>query len=173
MGCIFNSGQSCVLVLMPNLNSNLELTLELMPLLLHLAGIYSFVSPIPFLPACRVSTTNFMYLFFIKIMIKPSIVLMIRQITIMWKFLLRISVAWFFRFSLNTSVIWTMYFWILKLVIARMKSEILTMHWGKLLNTNLAFCILFKIIFASNRLFSVLFNFRISFFNCWVIVAFA
>ena len=124
----------------------------------------SWVNPSLVLPQWIVCT----YLFFIKIMIKPSIVLMIRQITIMWKFLLRISVAWFFRFSLNTSVIW-----ILKLVIARMKSEILTMHWGKLPNTNLAFCILFKIIFASNRLFSVLFNFRISFFNCWVIVAFA
>ena len=113
-----------------------------------------------------------MYLFFIKIMIRPSIVLMIRQITIMWKFLFRNSVAWFLRFSLNTSLIWTMYFLILELVIARTKSEIFTIHWGKLPNTNLMFCILVKIFFASNRLFSVLFNFRLSVFNCWEIVEF-
>ena len=102
----------------------------------------SWVNPSLVLPQWIVCT----YLFFIKIMIKPSIVLMIRQITIMWKFSFRNSLAWFLRFSLNTSLIWTMYFWILELVIARTKSEILTIHWGKLPNTNLRFCILVKII---------------------------
>ena len=117
-------------------------------------------------PEFGIAKMNCKYLFFIKIMIRPSIVLMIRQITIMWKFLFRNSVAWFLRFSLNTSLIWTMYFLILELVIARTKSEILTIHWGKLPNTNLRFCILVKMILASNLLFSVLFNFRLNFFYC-------
>ena len=106
-------------------------------------------------------------------MIRPSIVLMIRQITMNWKFWFKITAAWLLRFSLNTLLIWTMYFLILALVIARNKSEIFTIHWGNSPNTNLIFCILVKIFFASSRLFSVIFNLRLSFLNFWEIVAFA
>ena len=122
----------------------------------------SWVNPSLVLPQWIVCT----YLFFIKIMIKPSIVLMIRQITIMWKFSFRNSLAWFLRFSLNTSLIWTMYFWILELVIARTQEK-----WN-IHNTLRKITQYQSDVLHSIDFFSVLFNFRLSFFNCWEIVTF-